>query len=79
LDPNYPDLILVKRLTKAIDEISKNEELMEGILAAAAAEEDNDAEGGEGGERLNTIGEEQDDYTGNYNQKKSSTNMLRQS
>jgi len=79
LDPNYPDLILVKRLTKAIDEISKNEELMEGILAAAAAEDDNGADGGGGGERLKTIGEEQDDYTGNYNQKKSSTNILRQS
>ena len=39
LDPNYPDLILVKRLSKALDEIAKNEELMEGILAAAA---DND-------------------------------------
>lgn len=51
LDPNYPDLILVKRLAKAIDEIAKNEELMEGIMAAAA-------EGGEG-ERLNTIGEEE--------------------
>lgn len=51
MDPNYPDLILVKRLAKAIDEIAKNEELMEGIMAAAA-------EGGEG-ERLNTIGEEE--------------------
>jgi len=26
----------VKRLSKALDEIAKNEELMEGILAAAA-------------------------------------------
>jgi len=35
LDPNYPDLILVKRLSKAIDEIAKNEEIMQGIMAAA--------------------------------------------
>jgi hypothetical protein len=40
LDPNYPDLILVKRLSKALDEISKNEELMEGIMAAAGENED---------------------------------------
>jgi hypothetical protein len=52
LDPNYPSLILVKRLSKAIDEIAKNEELMEGILAAAA-------EGEEEGDRLVTIGEEE--------------------
>jgi hypothetical protein len=35
LDPNYPELILVKRLSKAIDEIAKNEEIMHGIMAAA--------------------------------------------
>ena len=35
LDPNYPTLILVKRLSKALDEIAKNEELMDGIMAAA--------------------------------------------
>jgi hypothetical protein len=35
LDPNYPELILVKRLSKAIDEIAKNEEIMQGIMAAA--------------------------------------------
>lgn len=35
LDPNYPDLILVKRLSKAIDEVAKNEEIMQGIMAAA--------------------------------------------
>ncbi len=40
LDPNYPDLILVKRLSKAIDEISKNEDIMQGIMAAAQEEDD---------------------------------------
>ena len=50
LDPNYPELILVKKLARAIDEIAKNEELMEGIMAAAEDE----------GGRLVTIGEEDD-------------------
>ena len=60
LDPNYPELILVKKLSKAIEEIAKNEELMEGIMAAAedgAADDD--------GGRLVTIGEE--DNTGTQN------------
>ena len=57
LDPNYPELILVKRLAKAIDEIAKNEELMEGIMAAAA---DGEEEQYEDEGRLVTIGEEDD-------------------
>lgn len=75
LDPNYPDLILVKRLSKALDEIAKNEELMEGILAAAAdtnegmdgqqqpaaIDEEDEEDGGNGQTgRLKTIGEEED-------------------
>ena len=40
LDPNYPDLILVKRLSKAIDEIAKNEEIMQGIMSAAQETDD---------------------------------------
>ena len=59
LDPNYPELILVKRLSKAIDEIAKNDELMEGILAAAAEGNEEAEEGG----RLVTIGEEDDKNT----------------
>ncbi len=43
LDPNYPDLILVKRLSKAIDEIAKNEEIMQGIMAAAQEGNGDDA------------------------------------
>lgn len=35
LDPNYPHLIMIKKVAKALDEMAKNEELMEGILAAA--------------------------------------------
>jgi len=52
-------LILVKKLAKSIDEIAKNEELMEGIMAAAA-------DGGEeeDGGRLMTIGEEDDKQMG---------------
>jgi hypothetical protein len=46
LDPNYPHLIMIKKVAKALDEMAKNEELMEGILAAAVGEGD---EGGVGG------------------------------
>jgi len=35
LDPNYPNLIMLKKVAKALDEMSKNEELMAGIFAAA--------------------------------------------
>lgn len=62
LDPNYPELILVKRLSKAIDEIAKNEELMEGIMAAAA--EGNENQMDDDGGRLVTIGEEDDKNLG---------------
>ena len=68
LDPNYPDFILVKRLSKAIDEIAKNEELMEGIMAAAGADEnniENDEEEQED-DRLVTIGEEDDKNLGTH-------------
>ena len=57
LDPNYPDLILVKRLSKALDEIAKNEELMEGIMAAAADNEETNING----ERQLAIDEEDED------------------
>jgi hypothetical protein len=35
LDPNYPNLIMLKKVAKTLDEMAKNEELMAGILAAA--------------------------------------------
>jgi site-specific recombinase XerD len=35
LDPNYPNLIMIKKIAKCLDEMSKNEELMAGIFAAA--------------------------------------------
>jgi hypothetical protein len=40
LDPNYPHLIMVKKIARALDEMAKNEELMEGILAAALGDMD---------------------------------------
>jgi hypothetical protein len=40
LDPNYPHLIMVKKIARALDEMAKNEELMEGILAAAMGDMD---------------------------------------
>ena len=35
LDPNYPNLLLLKKIAKTLDEMSKNDELMAGIMAAA--------------------------------------------
>ncbi len=52
LDPNYPQLLMLKKVAKALDEMAKNEELMSGILAAAEDEDE---------ERLNTIGEDDED------------------
>lgn len=46
LDPNYPHLLMLKKVAKALDEMAKNEELMSGILAAA----EDDLEGEEGGD-----------------------------
>jgi hypothetical protein len=43
LDPNYPNLVMLKKVAKALDEMAKNEELMAGLLEAAA----DDVEGGD--------------------------------
>jgi hypothetical protein len=32
LDSNYPQLLMLKKIAKALDEMAKNEELMAGIL-----------------------------------------------
>ena len=40
LDPNYPQLLMLKKVAKALDEMAKNEELMGEILAAAGDDED---------------------------------------
>lgn len=61
LDANYPNLIMFKKLQKAIDEIAKNEELMEGIMAAAAENVEED------GGKLGTIGEEDFKNSGTQN------------
>lgn len=47
LDPNYPNLIMLKKLAKVLDEMAKNDELMAGIMAAANGM---DEEGGSYGE-----------------------------
>jgi hypothetical protein len=63
---------MLKKVAKALDEMAKNEELMEGILAAAVGMDDpeEDRVGGgmieqpedeEGDERLGTIGEDGDE------------------
>lgn len=62
LDPNYPQLIMLKKVAKALDEMAKNEELMEGILAAAVGmdgEEDEAMDGGRvGGGEIEQPGQE---------------------
>jgi hypothetical protein len=35
LDPNYPNLLMFKKIDKTINEMYNNEELMAGIFAAA--------------------------------------------
>lgn len=47
LDPNYPNLMMLKKVAKALDEMAKNEELMSGILAAAEEDLGVVPEGGE--------------------------------
>jgi hypothetical protein len=32
LDPNYTQLLMLKKIAKALDEMAKNEELMAGIM-----------------------------------------------
>lgn len=69
LDANYPHMVMLKKVAKALDEMAKNEELMAGILAAAeediAAAEgqideygDDDQQQDVGEKRLITIGED---------------------
>lgn len=55
LDQGFPDLLTIRKIAKTLDEMAKNEELMEGILAAV-----DEADGGQDPEeeRLGTIGEE---------------------
>jgi hypothetical protein len=60
---------MLKKVAKALDEMAKNEELMEGILAAAVGMDEEGRVGGgmieqpeeEEGERLGTIGEDGDE------------------
>jgi hypothetical protein len=65
---------MIKKVAKALDEMAKNEELMEGILAAAVSADELEggvgggeieqpgerAQNNEGGEHLGTIGEDCD-------------------
>jgi hypothetical protein len=44
LDPNYPALMMLKKIAKTLDEMAKNEELMQGILAAAEDDMGGDAD-----------------------------------
>jgi phosphoglycerate-specific signal transduction histidine kinase len=60
LDQNFPNLLTIRKIAKTLDEMAKNEELMEGILAAV-----DEADGGgdyvqdQDDQRLGTIGEEE--------------------
>lgn len=61
LDPNYPQLIMVKKIVKALDEMAKNDELMAGIMAAAEGEDENVAGDGK---TLGTVDEEENQDDG---------------
>ena len=56
MDPNYPHLIMVKKIARALDEMAKNEELMEGILAAAMGDMDYAAGDEPNGNRGDRVG-----------------------
>ena len=60
LDPNYPHLIMIKKVAKALDEMAKNEELMEGILAAAVGADE--LEGGVGGGEIEQPGYDEEEF-----------------
>ncbi|CDW71575.1 UNKNOWN [Stylonychia lemnae] len=73
LDPNYTNLLMLKKIAKTLDEMAKNEDLMQGILAAAeddmGGQDDNQYEQNEyeedenqqNQERLVTIGEDKEE------------------
>ena len=56
LDPNYPQLLTMKKVARTLDEMAKNEELMAGIMAATQ-----DDMGGEGME-MDGEGMDDEDY-----------------
>ena len=51
LDPNYPQLLMLKKIAKALDEMAKNEELMAGILDQVEGAEDGQIAGAISGMR----------------------------
>ena len=78
LDPNYPNLIMLQKVAKALDEMAKNEELMAGILAAAEEDIGGAEIEGDGGQIIeegkftlfNTIGEDEDEKALDTNKSK---------
>jgi len=44
LDPSYPHLLLLKKIAKTLDQMTKNEELMNAILGDPEDEEGNEEE-----------------------------------
>lgn len=54
LDQTYPDLLMLKRIAKTLDEMSKNDELMANIIAAAEEQMGGDDDD----ERLGTVEED---------------------
>ncbi len=62
LDPNYPHLIMIKKVAKALDEMAKNEELMEGILAAAVGADEMDDDGRVGGGEIEHPGDDEEEF-----------------
>eukprot|EP00347_Sterkiella_histriomuscorum_P007882 403347201 len=85
LDPNYPQLLMLKKIAKSLDEMAKNEELMAGILDQVDGDLEAPVHPAEqlpieqnikGGERLITIGEDKDeDFMHQTNKNQGSSSM----
>jgi hypothetical protein len=51
---------MIKKVAKALDEMAKNEELMEGIMAAAVGADE--LEGGVGGGEIEQPGDDEEEF-----------------
>jgi hypothetical protein len=53
---------MIKKVAKALDEMAKNEELMEGILAAAVGADEMDDDGRVGGGEIEHPGDDEEEF-----------------
>ena len=58
---------MIKKVAKALDEMAKNEELMEGILAAAVGADGEMDDGGVGGGEIEHPGDDEEEFERAHN------------